>query len=81
MSNETAQRTSTRTALFLVEKETKNTVKFEEVPARGQMKLSGSLYLQNTVEQQMADELGVEALYGLEVTIRGIPAPADSATA
>lgn len=33
-------------AVFEKEKETKNTVKFEEVPEKGQPKIIGSLYLQ-----------------------------------
>lgn len=75
MSNTTEQRTATRTTTFMVEKETKNTVKFEEVPARGQAPLSGSLYVQKHIVEAMAAELGVETLHGLTVTLVAIPAP------
>lgn len=77
----TAREPGVRTVTFFVEKETPNTVKFEEVPARAQAPLSGSLYLKKYAEQAMASEMGVESLYGLEVTIRGIAAPPSPATA
>lgn len=35
-----------KTVKFKVEKETKNTVKFEEVPAEGQPPIIGTLYVQ-----------------------------------
>jgi hypothetical protein len=47
--------TKTRTVSFFFEKETKNTVKFEEVPERGQPAIMGSLYLQKWVVAQMGD--------------------------
>ena len=36
----------TETVVFTKEKDTKNTVKFEEVPADGKPKVIGSLYVQ-----------------------------------
>lgn len=75
---ETTERTpvATRTATFFFEDTTPNTVKFEEVPARGQAPMSGRLYLKKYVVEGMAAELGVDTLHGVEVTIRGIAAPA-----
>lgn len=48
------------TATFKREKETKNTVKFEEVPAKGTPPIIGSLYVQ---------KFAVEAAETLEVTV------------
>lgn len=45
---------------FKVEKDTKNTVKYEEIPQPGQPKIIGSLYLQKFfVEQNPSLKAGV----------------------
>ena len=50
-----------RTARFKVEKETKNTVKYNEVPAEGQPPIIGTLYVQKWF---------AGAAQELEVTVR-----------
>ena len=47
--------TNTLTVEFVAEKETKNTVKFEEVPEIGQPELMGTLYLKKFVSQRLGD--------------------------
>lgn len=44
--NERKEESVEKTVKFKVEKETKNTVKFEEVPAEGQPPIIGTLYVQ-----------------------------------
>ncbi|MEI6148594.1 MAG: hypothetical protein WCS01_05820 [bacterium] len=50
-----------KTVKFKVEKETKNTVKFEEVPAAGEPPIIGTLYVQKWFAGKATE---------LEVTVR-----------
>ena len=54
--------TTTKTKLqatFLLEKETKNTRKFEELPEPGQAPMIGTLYVQKHILQRLGDPTGL----------------------
>lgn len=50
-----------KTVKFVIEKETKNTVKYNEVPAEGQPPIIGTLYVQKWFAGKLTE---------LEVTVR-----------
>ena len=51
----TTTKTAEVTTSFVLEKETKNTRKFEEVPEPGQPPIVGSLYLQKFVLERLGN--------------------------
>lgn len=56
-----------RNIIFKLEKETKNTYKFEEKPEPGQPAIIGSLYVQKWVFEQKPEEVSVTLKHGMPV--------------